>query len=306
MAFSILVIDDSRVARQLIVDTLRESGLCETFYEAANGREGFEQLCAQPVDVVLCDLEMPGSDGFSFLALIGAREELRDIPVIMLTGHECSDKKVRGLEKGASDYVTKPFEAAELIARVKVQLKIKALQDSLRESNRQLERLSLTDHLTGLANRRHFTTTLEREFGHSQRTGVPLALVLLDIDHFKKINDTFGHQQGDEVLAALAGLLQRSLRPYDLAARYGGEEFALILPETGLPLACQVAARLREEVERLAFGGVLEKLRLTASFGVAGHPGGSVTSAERLFAAADAALYRAKQGGRNLVEVMAG
>ncbi len=306
MDTSILVIDDSAVARRLIIDTLRQTALFTRYHEAASGIEGLELLRRQPVDVVLCDLEMPGIDGFRFLEMVGTLEELREIPVILLTGEEAQDRKIQGLERGASDYITKPFDPGELVARVKVQLKIKSLQDSLRESNRQLERLSMTDHLTGLANRRHFMETLEREFIRSRRTTLPLSLVMLDIDHFKKINDTYGHQRGDEVLVSVAELLQQSLRPYDTAARYGGEEFALVLPETSLDEAFQAAERLRRQTAQKAFAGAPGDLHITASLGVAAVPGAKIGSVDHLILEADAALYRAKRNGRDRVEAMLG
>ncbi len=153
---TLLVIDDSQVLRNQVIQFLKDASLFERHLEAENGLEGFKVLLNNKVDVVLCDLEMPGIDGLKFLAMHNAREELRDIPVIMLTGHEEPEKKIKGLDQGASDYVTKPFDAGELIARVKVQLKIKTLQDDLKEQNRQLELLSNTDTLTQLANRRFF------------------------------------------------------------------------------------------------------------------------------------------------------
>lgn len=304
MGTSVLIIDDSTVARRLILDTLQQAGMFDGYLEAGNGQEGFDKLLRFPVDVVLCDLEMPGTDGFKLLELVNARPELRDIPVIILTGQESQDDKIRGLEHGASDYVTKPFHPGELIARVRVQLKIKLLQDSLKESNRELERLSLTDPLTGLANRRHFFETLERHFEQHRRTGMPLALVMLDIDHFKRINDSYGHQGGDQVLAATAALLGNHMRQYDLAARYGGEEFTAILPEVPLAEALNVAERLRLEFCRLLFPPPLTTLQLTVSLGVAALPSPGLSDVDHLIEAADSALYRAKRNGRNRVEAM--
>ena len=142
--------------------------------------------------------------------------------------------KIKGLEIGASDYVTKPFDAGELIARIMVQLNIKALQDEMRKTNKLLMELSITDHLTHLYNRRYMMDSLEMEFLRTLRNNGDLCLVLMDIDHFKVVNDTYGHQHGDMVLAAIAETVQVELRRYDLAARYGGEEFAMVLPETTL------------------------------------------------------------------------
>lgn len=301
---SVLVVDDSATVRSQIIRTLGDFGLFTASREAEDGLQGFKALLAEPVDLVICDLEMPTMDGFKFLALVQTREELRDIPVIMLTGRGDRELKIRGLEQGASDYVTKPFDTGELVARVKVQLKIKSLQDELKKSNQLLREMSITDHLTRLYNRRHLMDVLERELQRARRKMCPLSLAILDIDHFKKVNDAYGHQHGDEVLAAVADLVRKELRDYDIPARYGGEEFMIILPDTPLNEAFAVAERIRGEVAALTYGGGLHGLRITASFGVAGLPARNVNSVESLIREADKALYRAKQGGRNRTELM--
>ncbi len=303
MKSAILIIDDSKLARQQVIDILKEKSLFKFFYEASDGIEGFKAALNREVDLILCDVEMPGMDGFKFLAMMKSREELQDIPVIMLTGREDSETKVRGLEQGASDYVTKPFDQAEMIARVKVQLKIKSLQDKLKRSNQMLLELSHTDPLTGLNNRRFMMEGLNSEFDRSRRKQSPLSMIMIDIDHFKKINDSYGHQKGDAVLRGLADLLKQHLRQYDTAARYGGEEFALILPETGMEEAMQVAERLRVATEKLIFED-LSELQMTASFGIASAPAESIQSVDDLIREADYALYNAKRSGRNRVEAM--
>ena len=299
----ILVIDDSAVAREVILDTLRQARLQVTLLAAASGQEALEVLARQNVDLMLCDLEMPGIDGLALLDRLGASELWREIPVIILTGHETSEEKIRGLERGACDYVTKPFDAGELVARVNVQLKIKSLQDRLRESNRRLEQLSRTDPLTGLANRRHFLELLEEAFAAATSGGMPLALIMLDIDHFKRLNDTRGHQAGDAVLAKLGDLL---LEGDGFAARYGGEEFAIVLMERRLDEAGRIAGQLRRQIEELAFEGTLSDLVVTASLGVAAIPHPEIETLNQLIREADDALYRAKHAGRNRVETIAG
>lgn len=302
MGHSILIIDDSAVVRQQILTTLRKAALFETHHEAGDGIEGFKAALNQSFDVIVCDLEMPGMDGFKFLAMRNSREELRDVPVIMLTGREDLETKIRGLDQGASDYVTKPFDPAELVARVRVQLKIKTLQDALKKSNQLLLQLSNTDPLTGLHNRRYLMETLATEVERSCRTDIPLSLVMIDIDHFKRVNDTYGHQVGDAVLVAIAALLQGQLRPYDTAARFGGEEFVLVLPSTELMAAGAVAERLRKLTANLSFAkeGAAD-LELTISAGVAVVSPGSIVNADDLIRQADTALYRGKQDGRNRV-----
>lgn len=302
MSFSVLIIDDSKSVRQHILATLRSADLFNDYLEATNGIEGFKILVTEKVDIVLCDVEMPGMDGFKFLSMVNSRKELHDIPVLLLTSHEGMATKVRGLEQGASDYVTKPFSPEELLARVKVQLKIKTLQDHLKESNQRLLELSQTDPLTELYNRRHMMATLEAEFDRSNRISSPFAMLMIDLDHFKKVNDTYGHQQGDVVLQSTSGEIKAHLRQYDSASRFGGEEFALLLPETTLDEAVIVAERLRQGICNLQFSGSISDLKISASFGVAAIPHKNIKSTEDLIRLADDALYRAKDNGRNRVE----
>jgi two-component system cell cycle response regulator len=304
MPSSVLIIDDSDNVRDLIIRTLREAALFDQYREARDGIEGIKSLISAKADLIICDLEMPRMDGFKFMSLVNSRQDLRDIPIIMLTGREDRDLKIKGLEQGACDYVTKPFDAGELVARVKVQLKIKALQDELKKSNELLKELSNTDPLTNLNNRRYLTKALNSEFLRAERTGDCLSLIILDIDNFKKINDTYGHQNGDKVLSSIAEVTQTHLRCYDIAARYGGEEFVLVLPGTSLVGGEEVAERLREEVEAISFAPPMDKLTVTISLGVALFPSPLVDDMESLIRQADEALYRAKQKGRNRVETM--
>jgi len=306
MASTVLIIDDSDTIREEIGKAIRSAGLFDQILEARDGLEGFKSLLNNRVDLVLCDLEMPRMDGFRFLAMARSREELQDLPVIILTSREERETKIRGLEQGASDYVTKPFDTGELIARVRVQLKMKCLQDELKRSNEMLRKLSITDPLTHLYNRRHLMETVEKEFQRASRKGAHLSLVILDIDYFKKINDTYGHQEGDNVLVILAELVRKRLRAYDIAARYGGEEFVLLLPETPLLEAQAIADRLRLEVQDHPFTGKLQNLIMTISLGVATYPSDTIACVDALFRQADEALYRAKHSGRNRVEVMTG
>lgn len=306
MATTVLIIDDSDTLREEILRTVKGAQLFDSYLEARDGLDGFKMLLNNRVDLVLCDLEMPRMDGFRFLSMTRAREEFQDLPVIMLTSREDRDTKIRGLEQGASDYVTKPFDAGELVARVRVQLKVKSLQDELKRSNELLRKLSITDPLTHLHNRRHLMEMVEKEFQRAARKGGYLSLVILDIDYFKKINDTYGHQEGDKVLASLADIVRRGLRSYDVAARYGGEEFVLLLPETPLSEAQAIAERLRAEVQDHIFNGSLQGQVITISLGVATYPSSRIEGIDSLFRQADEALYRAKQNGRNRVEIMTG
>jgi len=302
MSNSVLIIDDSDAVRERIIKTLESFNLFERYYEAENGLEGFKKLLSSPVDIILCDLEMPRIDGFKFLSMLKSRPDLQDTPVIMLTGRDDRDLKIKGLEQGASDYITKPFDTEELVARVRVHLKIKNLQDDLRQTNELLRELSNTDHLTGLFNRRYLMEALAKEVQRNLRKGGDLSLIILDIDHFKQVNDTYGHQQGDSVLQKVALLLKKELRAYDTAARYGGEEFIAVLPDTTLEEAACVASRVRSSIHANSFGGALSPLSLTVSIGVARFSSPGCTTVDSFIKLADDALYRAKVNGRNRVE----
>lgn len=299
MTRTLLIIDDSKAVRQQISDILQNGELFGTILQAEDGIEGFKMLVENRVDIILCDVEMPGIDGLKFLALLQTKDELKDKPVIMLTSHKDVATKVRGLQSGASDYVTKPFEPAELVARLKVHLQLKTLQDELKHSNKLLLELSQTDPLTHLFNRRHLMDVLNTEIKRCERKQISCAVILADIDHFKMINDRFGHLKGDEVLVCVSELLKDQSRPYDLAARYGGEEFCLVLPETKEAEAIEAAERIRHKIELLSFGEGVEELTLTMSFGVACYAEGETL--DDLISRADSALYQAKREGRNRV-----
>lgn len=304
MSKTILIIDDSEKVRLQIARELQRAALCDRILQAGDGIEAFKLLLGTPIDLILCDLEMPRIDGFKLLGMISGNEKLRDIPVIMLTGHGDRELKVKLLGHGASDYVTKPFDAGELIARVKVQLKIKNLQDELKKSNERLKQLSNTDPLTLIYNRRYMMDMLEKEIQRAQRKGSHLSLLLIDIDHFKRINDQYGHLNGDQVLVSLAALAQSGLRSYDFVARYGGEEFVLTLPETAHDDALQIAERLRQRIQAHTYTGSLKGLTTTASMGVATYPTDFITSVADLIREADDAMYRGKAAGRNRIVSM--
>lgn len=301
--YNVLIIEDSKLLRNNLVKILSGIEWIDNLYEAENGEEGMEILQRKSIDLVITDLAMPKADGFSFLDRKGQDERWRHIPVIILTGSVEIQTKVQGFELGAVDYVTKPFEPAELIGRVKAQLKIKKLQDELQKANKRLEVLSNTDELTQLYNRRYFMILFEREFERSRRYHLPLCLMMIDIDHFKEVNDKYGHLAGDQVLVSVAHLIRSVVRNIDLTARYGGEEFIILLPETDLRQGKEAAERLRQRVEasriRLRDQG---PVRITASFGIASSPRSDIQNVDDFIRLADEALYRAKQKGRNRVE----
>lgn len=302
---SVLVIDDSKLFRSQIINALRGASLFDDYREAKDGLEGFKSLSISKSDLVICDLEMPKMDGLRFLQMVSSRHELRDIPILLLTGNQDRAAKLKTLEQGASDYLTKPFDVAELVARVRIHLKMKTLQDELKAANEHFRRLSTTDPLTNLYNRRFLTEALGNEIQRAARLRSDLSLLMFDIDHFKRINDAYGHQAGDKVLVAVADALKEGLRTYDIAARYGGEEFVLVLPGTSLSSGRLVAERLREAVQSLKFPFHKDGLNVTVSVGIATFPTGHIFDVDTLTRCADEALYRAKENGRNRVETMA-
>lgn len=292
----ILIIDDSKSLRLEIKDVLEKAGFDADYFEAANGIEGFKLLLDHPFDLVFCDLVMPQIDGAKFLQMRATKPYLLEVPVLMLTAIGDVEQKIKVLSMGANDYITKPFHPGELVARAQVHLKIKHLQDELRQKNALLVELSTTDSLTKIYNRRHFLELARKEFERSTRMGLQLAFLILDIDYFKQINDTYGHQAGDEVLIKVCKTIEGSLRDYDIFGRYGGDELTIIFPQTELSQAMRVAERLEENVQALSLESI-QKKKITLSGGLAAK-NSSHKDLESLIKDADEALYRAKQTGR--------
>lgn len=302
----VLVVDDEPANLQLIADLLESEGYMLTF--ANNGRSAIEAARTALPTLILLDIGMPDIDGIQVCRELKQLSSTRDIPIIFVTSHE--HEVLNAFKAGGVDYIRKPVHAAELRARVHVHMRIVQLIDQLAfsnqklsEANTELARLSFTDALTGIANRRHFDGVLETEWRRGMRGELPLSVLLIDVDHFKRVNDEFGHQVGDEVLREVGRLLRgHAQRGADLAARYGGEEFVLVLPNTAADSALAQAERLREAVEQLDLSALLPNpRRLTISIGVASAVPTSETASASLLQRADQALYQAKQNGRNRV-----
>jgi diguanylate cyclase (GGDEF)-like protein len=300
---NILVIDDQESVRKKIKSILLKANLVDFYFEAKSGLDGIKMLMDKKVDLVICDVVMPEFDGYKFLISKSTKPEYDEVPVIMLTSEEDIEKKIKGFEHGASDYLTKPFDEGELIARVKAHLKIKHLQDELKEKNAQLQELSGTDDLTKLANRRSFMEQFANEFERAKRYKSGLSFLILDLDFFKQVNDSYGHLAGDSVLVQIANVMKTSVRSSDLVGRYGGEEFGLLLPETGSK-GCRVyAERIRKRIEDTRFDAAANQIHVTVSGGIATYPEITVDSVDELWRKADAALYGAKKKGRNRIEI---
>lgn len=295
-AATVLIADDSLVIRAVVRDGLENEGYRVT--EAIDGDAALE-LCRQtPPDVVLLDIEMPGLDGYQVLAALKSDARLRDIPVVFLTSRGGMDDVVAGLRGGAHDYLKKPFEPAELLARVGSAVHIKILQDQLRQRNAELDRVGRTDALTGLYNRRHLDEVLAREHGDARRHRDALCVLLFDLDHFKQVNDGYGHAAGDLVLRAFADRVSAEIRLGDTAGRWGGEEFLVILPRTDLDGGLDVAERIRLATRGEPVTAGVHEIAMTVSGGCALGPG---DSSETLVHLADTCMYRAKAGGRDQV-----
>lgn len=292
----ILIIDDSRSVREEIRQVLESAAVSAEYLEAENGLDGFKTLLENTVDLILCDLVMPQMDGYKFLQMRASRPEFQDVPVLMLTAVGEVDQKIKVLSAGASDYLTKPFHPGELVARAMVHLKIKQLQDELKQKNALLTELSTTDSLTKVNNRRHFLELAHKELERSDRLGFTLALMIFDVDRFKGINDQFGHQAGDEVLVAICRKIEENLREYDVFGRYGGDEFTILLPQTDLKHGVKVGERLEAAIQTLKIES-LPGQSLTISGGVAARAP-SQQDLDSLLRSADQALYRAKKKGR--------
>ncbi len=309
-----LVIEDAVTSAMLVCHQLMNMGL--TAFHARDGESGIEMFKRERPDLILLDIIMPGLDGFEVAHRIRQLEKDGDwTPIIFLTARASDEDLLRGIEVGGDDYLVKPVSELVLKAKVKAMQRIAQMRYSLLvltrkldEANRELTRLSAVDGLTGIANRRCFDETLRREWKRASRGGLPISLLVGDVDSFKQFNDGYGHQVGDECLKAVASTLAQKLRrPIDLIARYGGEEFAAVLPETTLDGALAVAEAMREGVEALAIAhqySVVELKRVTISIGVASviPDRGDDYGFPALLKFADEALYLAKNKGRNRVE----
>jgi diguanylate cyclase (GGDEF)-like protein len=289
MPQKILVIDDSPEIHALLRARLKDEPI--TLHFAESGQAGLAMVADIKPDVILLDVHMPEMDGYQVCRMMKANPATVNVPIIFLTGADKTEEKIRGLELGATDYVTKPFDPAELRARVRAALRTAYLMDLL-------SRKAMIDGLTGLWNRTYLDSRLEAEIAHARRTGRSVSCIMLDVDHFKSINDRYGHPFGDEVLRMIAVALGTSCRSEDVVCRYGGEEFAVLLPNTNARAASELAERLRRaiEAEAMKFKGQLVKV--TSSFGVSEL---TESTSVCLIECADKALYEAKQEGRNRV-----
>lgn len=285
----VLIVDDNQTNSLFCEKLLGKNG-----YETsacASGEEALDFISKNSPDLILLDIVMPGIDGFQFCEQLKKTSRLKDTPVIFLSAMNDETSIINGFKCGGVDFITRPFNAQELIARTKTHIELKKAKE-------KLMRMAVTDELTGLFNRRYFMNRLHQEFERVKRYESIFTLIMLDIDYFKKINDSHGHLAGDFMLRNTADIMKKSLRLTDTVGRIGGEEFAILLPETEIEYGVEIAERLRKKIDQtnLEFEGI--SLKLTISAGISDSDTSDV-SVDSILQRADLALYRAKEEGRN-------
>jgi two-component system cell cycle response regulator len=272
---------------------------------APTGKEGSHRCDTEDFDLVIVSLYLEDGDGLRLCSHLRSNERTRRLPILLVIEPEEMGGLVKGFEIGVNDYLFRPIEGNELWARVRTQMRRKRYQDLMRENYQRSLSLALTDSLTGLYNRRYLNAHLSSMIERAQASGKPLSLFMLDIDHFKRVNDTYGHASGDEVLRQVAGLISHNLREFDLTARIGGEEFVVVMPDTPVTAALMVADRMRKMVAEtdmpLRGAATTSPQRVTVSIGVANLVEGE--GGDELLRRADEALYAAKNAGRNQVVI---
>ncbi|MEW6427790.1 MAG: diguanylate cyclase [Thermodesulfobacteriota bacterium] len=320
---SILLVDDRPENLVALEAVLEQPGV--RLFKATSGNEALELLLKHEFALVLMDVQMPGMDGFETAALMRSVERSRHIPIIFVTAISTEDTHVfRGYEAGAVDYIFKPVNPVILTAKVNVFLELnrqcRELEDKTRtlekiiakqeeykrvieEKNRALKELAIRDGLTGIYNHRHFQDLLEREIALAKRYRKDISCLMMDLDHFKEVNDSHGHQFGDFVLREFVRLIQKELRSTDILARYGGEEFVLVLPNIDLEGARSVAEKIRKIIETNLFSDEGQSRWVTVTIGIYHAKPGDSLSGQQLLRYADKALYQAKEMGRNRVMV---
>jgi len=296
--FLVLVVDDLNINLQIVGAILDREGYATTF--ATNGQQALSRMNTAVPDLILLDLMMPEMDGLQVCESLRSHPERREIPIIFLTASQEKKHLLQAFDRGAVDYITKPFNPPELLARVKTHLELKHTRDELKKAVAELERLATTDSLTGVANRRSLLLMGENEFNRARRYDRQFSVLMLDVDRFKQINDTYGHAVGDEALQTIAGAIVSTLRKGDYFGRFGGEEFVAFLPETNLDDAVEVANRIRTTIAGLCIFSQKQPVRMTVSIGVTEYNGND-SSIDKIIQRADKALYHAKHRGRNLV-----
>ena len=293
----VLVVQAEPSERAFQRSLFAEAGM--SVVEACSGSEALDYLATDHPDLVVLGRMLPDMDGLDLLPRLKS-SELDFLPVLVASHRSETAERVRGLQLGADDYISRPCDPAELLARARALLRTKQTHDRIRKLQLTLEQMVVSDPLTGLYNRRFLMDRLLQEMQRADRHGGPLAFAMIDLDGFKPINDLYGHVLGDKVLRAVGNAISRSIRVSDIAARYGGDEFAVILPQTPPEGAMRVCERLLRAISEAGFQDDSGKVcRVTASLGLAYYPADDVETPEDLVHSADGALYGAKRSGKN-------
>lgn len=303
---TILIVDDQPTNLKVLLSFLKNHQF--QIRIAEDGERCLQVLNNYQPDIILLDVMMPGMDGFETCRQIKENKKTADIPVIFMTALDNIEDKIAGFEAGGVDYITKPFQQIEVLTRINTHIRlrkkelelVKALDEVIKQQ-KLFKKLSITDDLTGLYNRRHLNNILRQEFQRSKRHGNDLSCLMLDLDHFKKVNDSFGHDFGDVVLKNFASILKEFIRSSDYAFRFGGEEFLLVLPETDIKGAIQVGEKIRLRMENTIITENTLSTSVKVSVGAASVRYNSPPDKDSLIAFADKALYKAKMNGRNQV-----
>ncbi|MCW7463161.1 diguanylate cyclase DgcR [Leptospira limi] len=289
----ILIIEDSELQRKVISRWITKNGY--TAIEADSISVAREKILNEPIDVVLLDWELPDGNGIELISDILSTSPVGWLPIIMVTGHTEPEYFKLAIEAGATDYISKPAKEIELLARIFSALRIKSLHDQLRET-------AIRDVMTNLYNRRYMEERIEQEFQRCKRHNSLLSLAMIDLDKFKSINDTYGHEIGDQVIKQLAHALKTSFRKSDIISRFGGEEFVILFPETSIADAARILDRVRENVSKIEMKSDSDQIfHFTFSGGVAGGNLSDFNSNQELLKIADKNLYEAKSSGRNQI-----
>ena len=298
----VLIVDDDPNEQKLLLNYLKD----ENFHilTESNGKEGLKTALQEKVDLIILDVLLPKMDGFMVCRRIKQSKETRDIQVVLITCLDDMESRIKGVEIGADDFLVKPLESRELVARSRTLIKKKGYIDRLHEHCERAISSAIMDGLTGLYNNAYFKQFLELEIKRCSREKHPLSLLMMDIDEFKTINDTIGHYKGDEVLRKVAEIIQSSIREIDLAARYGGDEFAIVFPYTHIEGALLAAERIHRNLtsDKITVEGIEKAFSINTSIGLSTYPD-SAESLVEMINIADAMLYRAKKNGKNRIEI---
>ena len=299
MKHSILIIDDEVKLLERLKQLLSTGGYEITLAE--NGRKGLQALQKRHFDLVITDLVMPEGSGAGIMDYL--KKHCPETLLIVITGHASVESAINALRTGAYDYLIKPFRAEVVKRAVKRACERIELQQRLKIATRQLQVMAITDPLTNAYNKRYFKERLSEEFERTKRYALPLSCIMIDLDNFKHINDTYGHLEGDRALKNVSRVIKQSIRSSDFLARYGGDEFVLLLPQTPMDRACLLAERIQQAIHHSIFSSHKHFNRLSTSLGIATLPHPEVREEDDLIALADKALYKAKRNGRNRIEI---